>query len=185
MKSKIVDNQPQEITEYPEIDPKEQDAIECVNEIFKTPLTGSYNWDYTVVDDRIKKLYELGKRLNWNVSDDLDNKLEYATVVLFEQNTNNQIGGVITNTDGDFKFNTARLINHSCNPNCEVTGTGLKVWVHAIKDIKKGDEFSYDYGFSFDEDYKNYPCRCRSKNCCGYIVREGSRWRIRKKKKQK
>ena len=39
--------------------------------------------------------------------------------------------------DGDFKFNTARLINHSCNPNCEVTGTGLKVWVHAIKDIKK------------------------------------------------
>ena len=39
MKNKIVDNQPQEITEYPEIDPKEQDAIECVNEIFKTPLT--------------------------------------------------------------------------------------------------------------------------------------------------
>ena len=39
--------------------------------------------------------------------------------------------------DGDFKFNTARLINHSCDPNCEVTGTGLKVWVYAIKDIKK------------------------------------------------
>ena len=87
--------------------------------------------------------------------------------------------------DGDFKFNTARLINHSCNPNCEVTGTGLKVWVHAIKDIKKNEEFSYDYGFSFDDDYKNYPCRCRSKNCCGYIIREGSRWRIKKKKKQK
>ena len=87
--------------------------------------------------------------------------------------------------DGDFKFNTARLINHSCNPNCEVTGTGLKVWVHTIKDIKKNEEFSYDYGFSFDEDYKNYPCRCRSKNCCGYIVREGSRWRIKKKKRRK
>ena len=86
---------------------------------------------------------------------------------------------------GDFKFNTARLINHSCDPNCEVTGTGLKVWVHAIKDINKGEAFSYDYGFSFDEDYKNYPCRCKSKNCCGYIVREGSRWRIKKKKRQK
>ena len=45
----------------------------------------------------------------------------------------------------------------------------------------EGEEFSYDYGFSFDEDYKNYPCRCKSKNCCGYIVREGSRWRIKKK----
>ena len=87
--------------------------------------------------------------------------------------------------DGDFKFNTARLINHSCDPNCEVTGTGLKVWVYAIKDIKKGEEFSYDYGFSFDEDYKNYPCRCRSKNCCGYIVREGSRWRIKKNKRKR
>ena len=87
--------------------------------------------------------------------------------------------------DGDFKFNTARLINHSCNPNCEVTGTGLKVWVYAIKDIKKGEEFSYDYGFSFDEDYKNYPCKCKSKNCCGFIVREGSRWRIKKWKEKK
>ena len=87
--------------------------------------------------------------------------------------------------DGDFKYNTARLINHSCDPNCEVTGSGLKVWVYALKDIKKNEELSYDYGFSFDEDYKNYPCRCRAKNCCGYIVREGSRWRIRKKKKRK
>ena len=86
--------------------------------------------------------------------------------------------------DGDYKFNTARLINHSCNPNCEVTGTGLKVWVHAIKNINKGEEFSYDYGFSFDEDYRNYPCRCGSKNCCGYIVREGSRWRIKKRKRK-
>ena len=87
--------------------------------------------------------------------------------------------------DGDFTWNTAGLINHSCDPNCEVTGTGLKVWVHAIKDINKGEEFSYDYGFSFDEDYKNYPCHCKSNNCCGYIVREGSRWRIKKKKRQK
>ena len=87
--------------------------------------------------------------------------------------------------DGDYKFNTARLINHSCEPNCEVTGSGLKIWVFAIKDIQKGEEFSYDYGFSFDKDFRNFPCRCNSKKCCGYIVREGSRWRIKGKKKQK
>ncbi len=84
--------------------------------------------------------------------------------------------------DGDFKFNTARLINHSCDPNCEVAGTGLKVWVYAIRDIKKGEELSYDYGFGYDEYYKDFPCRCGSKNCVGYIVREGSRWRIKKQK---
>ena len=87
--------------------------------------------------------------------------------------------------DGDFKYNTARLINHSCDPNCEVTGTGLKIWVYAIRDIKKGEELSYDYGFSFDKDFKNYPCKCKSKNCFGYIVKSESRWRIKKSKEYK
>ena len=87
--------------------------------------------------------------------------------------------------DGDFKFNTARLINHSCDPNCEVYGEGYKVWVYALKDIKKGDELSYDYGFSFDKDYRQFPCKCASKYCCGYIVREGSRWRINKRFKKR
>ena len=82
--------------------------------------------------------------------------------------------------DGDFKYNTARLINHSCNPNCEVEGKGLKLWIVAIRDIKKGEELSYDYGFGYDEDYKQFVCRCGAKNCVGYIVREGSRWRIKK-----
>ena len=86
--------------------------------------------------------------------------------------------------DGDFKFNTARLINHSCDPNCEVFGSGLKVWVYAMKNIKKG-ELSYDYGFNYDKDYKNFPCKCGSKKCAGYIVREGSRWRIKKIKRRK
>ena len=82
--------------------------------------------------------------------------------------------------DGDFSYNTARLINHSCNPNCEVAGKGLKLWIFALRDIKKGEELSYDYGFGFDENYKDFICKCRSNNCCGYIVREGSRWRIKK-----
>ena len=46
--------------------------VEDVVEIFNTPLTGAYNWDYTIADNRIKKLYELGKELNWNGSIDLN-----------------------------------------------------------------------------------------------------------------
>ena len=46
--------------------------IEDIVEIFETPLTGSYNWDYTIADNRLKKLYELGKKLNWDGSIDLD-----------------------------------------------------------------------------------------------------------------
>lgn len=86
--------------------------------------------------------------------------------------------------DGDFTYNTARLINHSCNPNCQVESKGLKLWISSIRDIKKNEELSYDYGFSFDENYKEFPCKCGSNNCCGYIVREGSRWRIKDKRKK-
>ena len=82
--------------------------------------------------------------------------------------------------DGDFKFNTARLINHSCNPNCEVLEDNKKLWIFAMRDIKKNEELTYDYGFSFDKDYKQYVCKCGAKSCVGYIVREGSRWRIKK-----
>ena len=54
--------------------PVEDEGInpEDIIEIFNTPLTGSYNWDYTVQDDRIKKLYELGKEKEWNVEKDID-----------------------------------------------------------------------------------------------------------------
>ena len=82
--------------------------------------------------------------------------------------------------DGDFEYNDARLINHSCNPNCEVDGKGLKLWIFALRDIKKGEELSYDYGFGYDKDYNQFICKCGAKNCVGYIVREGSRWRIKK-----
>jgi SET domain-containing protein len=84
--------------------------------------------------------------------------------------------------DGDFQYNTARLINHSCDPNCEVDGKGLKLWIFALRNIKKNEELTYDYGFGYDENYKDYICKCGSDNCCGYIVREGSRWRIKKNK---
>ena len=83
--------------------------------------------------------------------------------------------------DGDVSWNTARLINHSCSNNCDYNGTGLKLWVVAIKDVKKGEELTCDYGFGYDENYKQFLCKCGSKNCCGYIVRSESRWRINKK----
>ena len=86
--------------------------------------------------------------------------------------------------DGDFPWNIAGLVNHSCDPNSEYEGKGFKVWITAAKEIKKGEEITCDYGFGYDSDYKQFPCNCRSKNCVGYIVREGSRWRINKKFKK-
>jgi hypothetical protein len=46
--------------------------VEVIREIFQTPLTGSYNWDYEAANTKIRRLYELGKRFNWNSELDVD-----------------------------------------------------------------------------------------------------------------
>ena len=46
--------------------------VETVAEIFRTPLVGSYTWNYEESDRRIRKLYRLGKERNWNAETDID-----------------------------------------------------------------------------------------------------------------
>ena len=72
MKIRKQNGPPEDLLYFDEDLDLSQKQVEDVVEIFNTPLTGSYNWDYTFADDRIKKLYELGKELNWNGSIDLN-----------------------------------------------------------------------------------------------------------------
>ena len=72
MKVKVVENPPADPREFDLPASFKEEHLEDVVEIFNTPLVGHYNWDYTDADTRIKKLYELGKELNWNGSIDLD-----------------------------------------------------------------------------------------------------------------
>ena len=72
MKVKVVENPPIDPREFDLPKDFKEEHLEDVVEIFNTPLVGHYNWDYTDADTRIKKLYELGKELNWNGSIDLD-----------------------------------------------------------------------------------------------------------------
>ena len=74
MKIKVLKETPRNIKEFPvenEYNLSKEEVTD-IAEIFSTPLTGSYNWDYTVQDNRIKRLYELGKDLNWNAEKDID-----------------------------------------------------------------------------------------------------------------
>tara|TARA_B100000989_G_C19420982_1_gene418617 strand:+ start:167 stop:658 length:492 start_codon:yes stop_codon:yes gene_type:complete len=77
----------------------------------------------------------------------------------------------IYDIDGSPYYNKARYINHSCEPNCEVDVINKEIWISSIKNIKRGDELFYDYGYSFDkDDYKDHICKCGSKNCIGFII---------------
>ena len=73
MKIDYLKNNPREIQLEEDLPPYMTEGVaNDIAEIFNTPLSGAYNWDYTVQDNRIKKLYELGKELNWNVEVDID-----------------------------------------------------------------------------------------------------------------
>lgn len=71
--------------------------------------------------------------------------------------------------DGNVPWNTARLINHSCAPNCEAWIEGRRIFIHALRDINEGEELTFDYGFDVDC-FEEHPCRCGRAECIGYIV---------------
>lgn len=81
--------------------------------------------------------------------------------------------------DGRTRGNVARLINHSCAPNCRAETIRGKIWIIADKDIASGDELTFDYGYGYNE-WRLHSCRCGSENCVGFIVNAGQRWRVRK-----
>jgi len=99
-----------------------------------------------------------------------------GAVYIFELNKRHDI-------DGNVKWNTARFINHTCEPNCEADNIGGHIWIIAIKNIKKGDELSYNYGYDFEE-YYDHPCKCGSPYCVGYILAR-EHWKKLKNKKTK
>lgn len=55
----------------------------------------------------------------------------------------------------------ARLVSHSCEPNC---GIKDKFKIVAMRDIKKGEEISFDYDMSENSDWR-MKCECGNKDC--------------------
>lgn len=63
--------------------------------------------------------------------------------------------------DGSPRSNTARYINHACDPNCEVDIRDGHLMLYAVKNIKPGDELSFDYGEEyFNEFITKEKCGC-------------------------
>lgn len=73
--------------------------------------------------------------------------------------------------DGNVRWNPARFINHSCEPNCEAELEDGRIYIIARRRIAAGEEVTFNYGYSL-VDYRDYPCRCGAAGCVGYMVAE-------------
>lgn len=60
-----------------------------------------------------------------------------------------------------------RYINHSCDPNTFFRCTPTRAEVYALREIRKGEELTVDYGDSHHDG--KLACRCGALNCRGYI----------------
>jgi hypothetical protein len=81
--------------------------------------------------------------------------------------------------------NEARYINHGCDPNCESTVLGKRVYVEALRTIQPGEELSYDYQIQRDaDDAANvdeiFACRCGAPGCRGSMLEPRKKTRASK-----
>ena len=91
-----------------------------------------------------------------------EKRLDQGNVYIFALNDHWDI-------DGQMLSNKARYINHSCNPNCTVHTTSRTIWIVALRDIKAGEELTFNYGYELDGEMEQ-PCTCGAERCCGYIL---------------
>ena len=84
--------------------------------------------------------------------------------------------------DGNSGGNDSRLINHSCDPNCEAVIEDGEIWIYAKKNIQPGAELAYDYQYERTNDpgdENRYKCSCGAPNCRGSLMKPA-----RKKKRK-
>jgi SET domain-containing protein len=90
--------------------------------------------------------------------------------------------------DGNSRGNDARLINHSCDPNCEAVIDDGRIWIYAKNNIQPGVELAYDYkyertGGNIAKLEKFYVCRCGSAKCRGSIMKPARKKKINQTRK--
>jgi uncharacterized protein len=61
--------------------------------------------------------------------------------------------------DASVGGNLARFVNHSCRPNCYIQIVGDTIWIRAARNLKAGEELTYDYCTDGDG---CIPCGCRA-----------------------
>ncbi len=127
----------------------------------ESPIHGFGGFARCRVPKGVRVLEYLGEKIDKAES---ARRCEANNVYIFTLNDTHDL-------DGNFDWNPARLLNHSCSPNCEAEVYQERIWLVTLREIEPGEELTFNYGFDL-VDYQEYPCRCGAANCVGFIVAE-------------
>src|SRR6266571_4068489 len=79
--------------------------------------------------------------------------------------------------DGSVHSNIARYINHSCRPNADAFVSGRRVWIWSRRNIRAGEEITYDYGEEYFEGIIK-PMGCKCEKCRAEVAARRERRRF-------
>ena len=136
-----------------------------------SPTHGRGAFATRTIRKRIRIVEYRGARSSWDVACERppsDPSDPYHTL-LFELSD----GRVI---DAGVRGNAARWINHGCEPNCEaIEYDDGRVFIHARRTIRAGEELTYDYRLSFvgpisRQAREALRCHCGAKRCRGTLL---------------
>lgn len=77
--------------------------------------------------------------------------------------------------DATRRGSSARWLNHSCASNCEAVDEDGRIFIETTRNIRPGDELTYDYNLILDEPHtpavkRAHSCYCGKRQCRGTIL---------------
>ena len=166
--------------------PKRPSPVKQVNafcEVRTSPIHGKGVFASRFIRKGTRILEYVGERIDKEESN-------RRGLVLFEQSQ--KTGGAAVyifdlndefDLDGNKDYNDARLVNHSCDPNCEMVNEDDRLFLYSLRDIRPEEELCFDYGYDI-EHFMDHPCRCGAPNCVGYIVARSQWGQLRRRLKK-
>lgn len=159
---------------------KQQKPAQSLYEVRNSPIHGTGLFARRTIEPEETILEYVGERIDKEESNrrglqQMERAKDSAegAVYIFEVNDEYDL-------DGNHPDNDARLMNHSCDPNCEAQQDEEdRIWLVAVKTVQAGEELTFDYGYDIAH-FLDHPCKCGSPNCVGYIVRTDQRDQLKK-----
>jgi SET domain-containing protein len=136
----------------------------------RSPIHGRGVFALTPIPKGTRLIEYKGERISHKEADELYSELHANSphTMLFTVNDYEVI-------DATLWGNSSRWINHSCAPNCEIADENDRIFIESRRDIRPGEELTYDYNLQLGEPHtpkakRAHACFCGARRCRGTML---------------